>query len=743
LGLHFTVRPYPQPVRFTGRPCVALLLWSAVLGLGFAPREASAQSMLVAPGIGSPLLFEGFEGGPFIPTTVSTFVVDDFSDQGLTFSVTANKTWLTLAPNLGVVVLDGTVNVDVGINLTEAANLAPGTYSATVTFTNITNGIGTTTRTVMLHVAPANFTVNPQFVNVSATEGGVNPASVTVTLTNNGEPDLNYTAINLDKTWYALSKKSGTVPGLGTDSFQVSFNVPGLIPGTYIDTIALDNTSSAQPNVQVVLTLTINPPSSGAVTLLPDTDLQVNGPEGAIPGTISSYTFANGSNQVINWAASANVPWLSITPATGEISPDDESPGGPDEQNITVRLNAAVNDLLAGSFTAQVSFKNTVTNAVYATRIVRVTVDPVLTLPPPTDGGTVSASPPGTPVPGASSPQASYKLGQVVTLTANVNDRYEFQGWAGDVPETSAAQNPVSITMNASKNVSATIAPLLYTLNLSTSGSGTGTIKPTPAGINVENALVSNYLDGTVVALQAEPDAGALFISWSGNLPSGSEFNNPLSVPMDRERTITARFEKKANINVTVVGNGTYSISPNLASYYVGLTVTLNASPAAGYVFKRWSGDVQSTNPNLTLILDGSKNIQAVFEPATTPPDGNTNGNSDYSLAVVVIGSGTVTPDGGKYSPGTSVQLVATPDEGWNFTGWEGDLSGTDLSNVVVMSGNRTVKAVFTAADSGGGSGLPFPSLPFCGAFSPMMMIPLALAGLAMAAQRSRRIRRR
>lgn len=687
--------------------------------------------MLVAPPQNSPIQFQGFEGGPFVPTTVSSFVVDDFADQGLTFTVTTNKTWLDPTPNLGVVVLNGTVNVDVAIDMVEAAALAPGVYSATVTFTNITNGIGTTTRTVQLTVQPANFSVSPQFVNVSATQNGANPSPVSITLNNNGEPDLNYFVMNTDKTWYAVSKKSGTVPGLGDDSFEVAFNVPGLAPATYIDTLVIDNISSSQPSTQVVLTLTISPPSSGAVTLLPDMDIQVDGPEGAIPGTLDSYTLANGSDDRISWAASADVPWLSITPATGDLSPSDGSGGGPDEQNITVRLNAAVQDLVAGSYTAQVSFKNAQTNVVYATRIVRVTVDPVLTLPPDTEAGSVSVSPQGVPVPGSMSPRFSYELGQVVTLTAQVNDRYQFQNWAGDVPANDIESNPVSITMDASKNVSATIAPLVHTLNLSTIGSGTGTILPTPAGITVENALVSNYLDGTLVSLLAEPDAGALFVSWQGNLPSGNEFNNPLGVLMDRERTITARFEKKANLSVNISGDGAVTRTPDLAQYYVGLTVQFTATPGAGQVFKRWTGSVESTSANLTLILDGDKTLTAVFEPAPPPPDGNTNDDDDmFDLAVVVIGSGAVTPDGGKYNPGANVQLIATPDEGWTFARWEGDVSGTDLTNSVVMSANKTVRAVFEA-DDGGTPPSPFPFLPMCGAFSPAQA---GVAGLLLLA---------
>ena len=61
-------------------------------------------------------------------------------------------------------------------------------------------------------------------------------------------------------------------------------------------------------------------------------------------------------------------------------------------------------------------------------------------------------------------------------------------------------------------------------------------------------------------------------------------------------------------------------------------------------------------------------------------------------------GSGIVRlePPDGVYYEGTQVMLTALPDDGWSFTQWGGDLSGSDLSKMLLMNSNYIVSAQFT-----------------------------------------------
>jgi hypothetical protein len=50
------------------------------------------------------------------------------------------------------------------------------------------------------------------------------------------------------------------------------------------------------------------------------------------------------------------------------------------------------------------------------------------------------------------------------------------------------------------------------------------------------------YTNGTQVTLQATPGVNAVFMQWSGDVPAGQQTANPLTVTLDRGRTIIANF---------------------------------------------------------------------------------------------------------------------------------------------------------------------------------------------------------
>ncbi len=65
-----------------------------------------------------------------------------------------------------------------------------------------------------------------------------------------------------------------------------------------------------------------------------------------------------------------------------------------------------------------------------------------------------------------------------------------------------------------------------------------------------------------------------------------------------------------------------------------------------------------------------------------------------------IVGSGTVTldPPGGVYDEGTIVTLTATPDPGWLFVGWSGDVSGATNPVSVTVDSDLAVTATFALA---------------------------------------------
>jgi len=69
-----------------------------------------------------------------------------------------------------------------------------------------------------------------------------------------------------------------------------------------------------------------------------------------------------------------------------------------------------------------------------------------------------------------------------------------------------------------------------------------------------------------------------------------------------------------------------------------------------------------------------------------------------YTLTININSLGTVTkdPDQETYTNGTLVQLTANPKTGWTFDHWSGDLNGSNNTETVNMTSNKTVTAHFT-----------------------------------------------
>jgi hypothetical protein len=71
----------------------------------------------------------------------------------------------------------------------------------------------------------------------------------------------------------------------------------------------------------------------------------------------------------------------------------------------------------------------------------------------------------------------------------------------------------------------------------------------------------------------------------------------------------------------------------------------------------------------------------------------------NYPLNVTIQGEGTVdeavVSTKSEYQYGTTVRLTARADEGWEFSGWSGDVSGSDSSVTVTVDVAKNVTATF------------------------------------------------
>ncbi len=132
--------------------------------------------------------------------------------------------------------------------------------------------------------------------------------------------------------------------------------------------------------------------------------------------------------------------------------------------------------------------------------------------------------------------------------------------------------------------------------------------------------------------------------------------------------------------------NGSITFNPAGGTYDAGTTVIVTATPAAGYKFTGWSGDLLGTNNPVSLLMDKDANVTANFSLIT------------YSLSVIA-NNGTVSmdPAGGAYVPVAVVTLTATPKAGYMFIGWSGDLTGSTNPATITIDKNKRVTANFLA----------------------------------------------
>ena len=97
----------------------------------------------------------------------------------------------------------------------------------------------------------------------------------------------------------------------------------------------------------------------------------------------------------------------------------------------------------------------------------------------------------------------------------------------------------------------------------------------------------------------------------------------------------------------------------------------------------------------------GSNEVYSGSSSSYNPPSsdyGNTSTTTttvtQYSLTVTAMTGGSVSTSGGTYDDGASVSITATPNDGYEFTGWDGSDSSSSTITITINS-NTTIQALF------------------------------------------------
>lgn len=277
--------------------------------------------------------------------------------------------------------------------------------------------------------------VNPGYTFVEWTENGTSvstSSSIQFTLTRNRNFVANFKAVPASQFAVVLTSSpaaGGTTDGEGAFAAGTSVSVSALANTGYTFTNWTDQASAAVLSTSANYTFPLSTNRSLVANFtLNNYTLVVNAVNGTVAKAPTQATYSHGSSVV-----------LTPTPAAGYIFSSWSGDATGTANPLTVKMTGNKN--ITANFTAIPA--NTYTLIVNATN------------------GTVAKV----------ADQPSYNNGSTVVLTATAAAGYTFSSWSGDA---SGSVNPLTVTMNANKNITANFTPLAAVgpgpVNLGTAG---------------------------------------------------------------------------------------------------------------------------------------------------------------------------------------------------------------------------------------------------------------------------------
>ena len=250
-----------------------------------------------------------------------------------------------------------------------------------------------------------------------------------------------------------------------------------------------------------------------------------------------------------------------------------------------------------------------------------------------------------------------------------------------------------------------------FTLTVNKSGTGSGTVGSSPAGINCGATCSGSYTSGTSVVLTAVAASGSTFAGWSGGGCTGTA--STCTVTMSAATTVTASFNLASGfaltVSVAVQATATGSASGQVVSipagidcgadcsqnYSSGTLVTLTPLPGTGSVFAGWTGNSDCTDGSVTMNANKSCTANFALSQALLTVTVNGTGAVDSTSSGMTCGSSCTFA----LSLGSTITLRATPSTGSSFAGWSGAGCQGTGDCTITLSTDQSVAATFV--DSG------------------------------------------
>ena len=221
-----------------------------------------------------------------------------------------------------------------------------------------------------------------------------------------------------------------------------------------------------------------------------------------------------------------------------------------------------------------------------------------------TGSGTVTSSPSG--INCGSTCSSKFDSGTSVTLTPTPAANWAFVDWSGHSDCSDG-----KVTMNNNRSCTANFKRV-YKLTVTKSGTGSGTVKSSPSGINCGGDCDEDYLENTVVVLSGIPANGSQLTGWSG----AADCTDGM-VTMANAKTCDAVFDTCATQSETTIKDVVISTTTTVSAcntVHVGPNVTISPT---GYL-KVHAGNTVIVYP--VVVTDVGGKVEFILSQPMPPP---------------------------------------------------------------------------------------------------------------------------
>jgi hypothetical protein len=245
------------------------------------------------------------------------------------------------------------------------------------------------------------------------------------------------------------------------------------------------------------------------------------------------------------------------------------------------------------------------------------------------------------------------------TLSAEVYDESRNISVVSGVFSDDFAKNAVHIYKIAKSG-----SPVYYSVSVTKSGTGSGTVTSSPSGINCGADCSENLMAGNTITLSASPAADSTFAGWSGSGCAGTGTCIISSISADSPVTATFTLKPAPPYRLMIIsytGNGSGSTNPvpGQWSEQVGTEIVIGASANTNSMFSSWGGTCGCSGTSTTCTI-------AAFPSADCTVTAEFAQNAEFTVSVTVgAGADYVTSDSG----GTCSRLQTPPCIFRNFVG--------------------------------------------------------------------------